>query len=226
MSTPIHHPDDPQNADPLLDYAPRWARRRGRDRAAEAVAAPPVELAEPPQAGAADGWQSSFSGDRLMPELQRRLARYPDQVPQPPVAIMERNSVWPLALRLFAVAGFAALVAWGMVLLPNAGRTSRSAAKAPPKQSVAIKAGETPPPARLAQEPAAAPPAAPDRIVPIAVRTASIAPGAPLMTAPDEPRRPDAAPPAAAIPAGAVGPAAATPSAPQPAPADAAAPAR
>jgi hypothetical protein len=50
-----------------------------------------------------------------MAKLQRQLALDPDAVPEPPVDDIQ--SLWPMALRLCAVAGVAAAVAWLVISL-------------------------------------------------------------------------------------------------------------
>jgi hypothetical protein len=52
-----------------------------------------------------------------MVKLQRQLALDPDAVPEPPVDDIQ--SLWPMALRLCAVAGVAAAVAWLVISLPG-----------------------------------------------------------------------------------------------------------
>jgi hypothetical protein len=107
MSSPIHHAED---LDEALHYAPPWAREQGvRERPAAAlVRSPPSRW----HIGVAD---DAFSGDRAMVKLQRQLALDPDAVPEPPVDDIQ--SLWPMALRLCAVAGVAAAVAWLVISL-------------------------------------------------------------------------------------------------------------
>jgi TPR repeat protein len=62
-----------------------------------------------------------------MQELQRKLALNPEKVPEPPQD--DARYWWPLALRLCAVAGVAALVAWGVVLLPGAHKAGNETAQ-------------------------------------------------------------------------------------------------
>ena len=52
-----------------------------------------------------------------MVKLQRQLALDPDAVPEPPVDDIQ--SLWPMVLRLCAVAGVAAAVAWLVISLPG-----------------------------------------------------------------------------------------------------------
>jgi hypothetical protein len=109
MSSPIHHAED---LDEALHYAPPWARERGQREplrpAAQLVRSPPTRW----RIGVAD---DAFSGDRAMVKLQRQLALDPDAVPEPPVDDIQ--SLWPMALRLCAVAGVAAAVAWLVISL-------------------------------------------------------------------------------------------------------------
>ena len=111
MSSPIHHAED---LDEALHYAPPWAREQGRREplrpAAALVRSPPSRW----RIGVAD---DAFSGDRAMAKLQRQLALDPDAVPEPPVDDIQ--SLWPMALRLCAVAGVAAAVAWLVISLPG-----------------------------------------------------------------------------------------------------------
>jgi hypothetical protein len=112
MSSPIHHAED---LDEALHYAPPWAREQGQREplrpAAALVRSPPSRW----RIGVAD---DAFSGDRAMVKLQRQLALDPDAVPEPPVD--DIKSLWPMALRLCAVAGVAAAVAWLVISLPGA----------------------------------------------------------------------------------------------------------
>jgi hypothetical protein len=109
MSSPIHHAED---LDEALHYAPPWAREQGQREplrpAAALVRSPPSRW----RIGVAD---DAFSGDRAMVKLQRQLALDPDAVPEPPVDDIQ--SLWPMALRLCAVAGVAAAVAWLVISL-------------------------------------------------------------------------------------------------------------
>jgi len=110
MSSPIHHAED---LDEALHYAPPWAREQGvRER-------PSAQLVRSPQnLRPIDIGNRAFSGDLAMAKLQRQLALDPDAVPEPPVDDIE--SLWPMALRLCAVAGVAAAVAWLVISLPGA----------------------------------------------------------------------------------------------------------
>src|ERR1700721_49109 len=111
MSSPIHHAED---LDEALHYAPPWAREQGQREplrpAAALVRSPPSRW----RIGVAD---DAFSGDRAMVKRQRQLALDPDAVPEPPVDDIQ--SLWPMALRLCAVAGVAAAVAWLVISLPS-----------------------------------------------------------------------------------------------------------
>jgi hypothetical protein len=107
MSSPIHHAED---LDEALHYAPPWAREQGLRPAAQLVRSPqswrPLDIGN-----------RAFSGDLAMVKLQRQLALDPDAVPEPPVDDIQ--SLWPMALRLCAVAGVAAAVAWLVISLPG-----------------------------------------------------------------------------------------------------------
>jgi hypothetical protein len=99
MSSPIHHAED---IDPALIYAPPKARNRRRR-------------------------VRRFSGDVAMMRLQLQLALDPEAVPEPPAtervtraASDAARALWPTVLRLGIVAAVAAVVAWGIILLPSA----------------------------------------------------------------------------------------------------------
>src|ERR1700688_4505871 len=119
MSSPIHHAED---LDEALHYAPPWAREQGlrepRERGRREPRRPAAALVRSPPSrwriGVAD---DAFSGDRAMVKLQRQLALDPDAVPEPPVDDIQ--SLWPMALRLCAVAGVAAAVAWLVISPPG-----------------------------------------------------------------------------------------------------------
>jgi hypothetical protein len=111
MSSPIHHADD---LDEALHYAPPWAREQGLREPLR----PAAQLVRSPQSRwPIDIGNRAFSGDLAMAKLQRQLALDPDAVPEPPVDDIQ--SLWPMALRLCAVAGVAAAVAWLVILLPG-----------------------------------------------------------------------------------------------------------
>lgn len=110
MSSPVHHPED---LDAALMYAPPWARSGAPASATAAVA--PVE--SPPMGPTVENEEPTFIGDRAMLRLRRRLSLDPEIVPEPPSTIHLGLTVEQIALRLSAVAAFAALVAWGMISL-------------------------------------------------------------------------------------------------------------
>ena len=111
MSSPIHHAED---LDEALHYAPPWAREQ---RLREPLR-PAAQLVRSPRSlRRLDLGGQAFSGDLAMAKLQRQLALDPDAVPEPPVDDIQ--SLWPMALRLCAVAGVAAAVAWLVISLPG-----------------------------------------------------------------------------------------------------------
>jgi hypothetical protein len=111
MSSPIHHAED---LDEALHYAPPWAREQGLREPLR----PAAQLVRSPQSlRRLDLGGQTFSGDLAMAKLQRQLALDPDAVPEPPVDDIQ--SLWPMALRLCAVAGVAAAVAWLVISLPG-----------------------------------------------------------------------------------------------------------
>jgi hypothetical protein len=122
MSSPIHHAED---LDAALVYAPPWAREQSPPLAG----APPA----PPSRGSlrinqVSNVRQEYSGDRAMVELQRKLKLHPNWLPEPPSE--GAASLWAIALRLFAVAGAAALVALGIVSLTATRQTVSETARA------------------------------------------------------------------------------------------------
>jgi hypothetical protein len=111
MSSPI---DLDKNLDPVLQYAPRWARENAA-RPEEAWDAPPV--VERVQEPIIDN-RSAFSGDRAAKELFRQLALHPQKVPEP--IVDESRSLRPLLLRIGAIVAVAAGIAGLVVVLPGA----------------------------------------------------------------------------------------------------------
>src|SRR5579863_8893149 len=107
MSSPVHHPQD---LDAALRYAPPWARR---------TASPCAASPDDQGLDQSDYDEPTFDGDRAMLDLQYRLSRDPDQEPEPPVRIDNRPTLDRIVLRLCAVAGVAALVAWASISLPT-----------------------------------------------------------------------------------------------------------
>ena len=112
MSSPVHHPED---LDAALRYAPPWAR----NSASPGAASPGDPGAESPSMNPSSDDEPLFDGDRAMLDLQRRLSLDPNEVPDPPVRIDDRPTLDRIALRLFAVAGVAAFVAWLTISLPT-----------------------------------------------------------------------------------------------------------
>ena len=111
MSSPIHHAED---LDEALHYAPPWAREQG----VREPLRPAAQLVRSPQGRRPiDIGNRAFSGDLAMAKLQRQLALDPDAVPEPSVDDIE--SLWPMALRLCAVAGVAAAAAWLIISPPG-----------------------------------------------------------------------------------------------------------
>ena len=112
MSSPVHHPDD---LDAALRYAPPWARKANTLGAASPGG---VAAESPPTSPEEDEYEPPFDGDWAMLALQQRLSLDPDEVPEPPVRIDDRPPLDRIVLRLCAVAGIAALVAWVTISLP------------------------------------------------------------------------------------------------------------
>ncbi len=140
MSSPIHQVED---LDPALRYAPRWARDRVVQMAAQPFA--------PPALRSERRARPEFSGDRAMLELQRQLVLDPDAIPEP--IADDARVLGPIALRLSAVIGLAALIAWGVVSLPGikkAGEAMSPDVKAPaivlnPVKLVQVQAADSAP---------------------------------------------------------------------------------
>jgi hypothetical protein len=120
MSSPIHHAED---IDPALIYAPPKVR----------------EGASSPR---------RFSGDVAMVQLQRQLALHPEAVPEPPetervtrAASDAARALWPMVLRFVAVVAVAAVVAWGIIMIPS----PKKSGAIEPAQEVAQLAADPPP---------------------------------------------------------------------------------
>jgi hypothetical protein len=111
MSSPI---DLDKNLDPVLQYAPRWARENAvRTEEPWEVVPAPERLEEPAMTE-----RSGFSGDRAAHELFRQLALHPTKVPEP--IVDESHSLRPLMLRIGAIIAVAAGIAGVIVVLPGA----------------------------------------------------------------------------------------------------------
>src|ERR1700732_1770250 len=110
MSSPIHHAED---LDAALIYAPPWAREQASPRSI--LATPLAE--RPSRLERLEEGRRGFSGDRAMLDVQRQLALNPDKVPDPPSD--DARHLWPIALRMCAVTGVAAAIAWAVVLVPT-----------------------------------------------------------------------------------------------------------
>src|ERR1700729_3706042 len=127
MSSPVHHAKD---LDAALMYAPPWVRDQtgARDQTRPISAEHGVAAAESPlRSRRLGGAGRAFSGDLAMQQLQRQLTLDPDSVPEPPWMTGHDQTVWPAVLRGCAVAGVAAIVAWGVVLLPGARKSGNEA---------------------------------------------------------------------------------------------------
>jgi hypothetical protein len=229
MSSPIHHAQDRDAASP---DTPPWLRAaaRGRERAAareparanapEAVpGGSPASLAPSPSPdidAAPARWRLApaapgYRGDRAMATLQRQLALHPDQIPQPPLD--DEQSLWSVGKRIAAVAGIAALVAWGVTAVPGA-RLLRNEARPAVHPPAALSVDADTAAARsgpavqmllnhglaeanaMAEPPAEAPsPAAPQATPPQATPSQATPPQAMLpQPAPPQPSAPAAAP--------------------------------
>ena len=139
MNTPI---DD--DFEDRLKYVPSWAQRAapkddGQPHSTEPPKAPTPagerfvglrDRADPPPRKVANGpaiapieqpaaWSRApaqvFEGDRAMRELRTRMALDPQFVPEPPQS-SQRHSIAKRLIRLSAIAGFAAGVAYLLVL--------------------------------------------------------------------------------------------------------------
>lgn len=223
MSSPIQQVED---LDPALRYAPRWARDRVVQMTGQPVAAPVLRSAR--------RVQPEFSGDRAILELQRQLVLDPDAVPEPMVD--DARVLGPIVLRLSAVIGLAALIAWGVVslpgirkageLIPSDAKTSAMAVK--PVKLVQVQGADSAPQASegfvAMNDPAPPAPPAPSVNLPIHSLVSPVEPSqavsspSPAAFAPSHPAPASAQaalPPSQAAPA----PGQAPPTAPQGAPA-------
>jgi TPR repeat protein len=190
MSSPIHHAED---LDAALAYAPPWAREQATPLAR--MRAAPTRMRLGPAS-------REFSGDRAMIELQRQLALDPDGIPEPPAE--DIRSLWPIVLRLAAVTGIAAIVAWGMVALtgPRKAISETVQADAPPLRASANQV-------KLVhfQAPAIMPPLVPDRLADASPPPSRAAPSQAASSQAESWPSQTAALPAPALPAIAAGPA-------------------
>jgi hypothetical protein len=109
MSSPIYRSDDGDDDEPLRPAPPWLSTRR---QVVQTSKEPDLPL-------------STFSGDRALVELNRQLARRADLVPEPPLEADEYagESQRPMMWRFFSLAGIAAVIAWGIVLLPSLRKT-------------------------------------------------------------------------------------------------------
>jgi hypothetical protein len=69
----------------------------------------------------------TFSGDRAWRALQRQLALWPDEVPDPPLE--EKSNALARTIRVCAVIGLVALIAGGLVWLPGTRQNAEEAKK-------------------------------------------------------------------------------------------------
>lgn len=153
MSSPILHD---KNCDPVLTYAPRWAREQARG-----AAGPPRRLVDQPQTGQhEDNWPalSVAIAQRWGSNVSCPLDRI--GVPQPPPFSSSEQSVTPLLLRACGLMAVAAVVAGAIVLVfganprgdettqvsPAAALTSTAPAKQDTLRSTAMTRAEWPDP--------------------------------------------------------------------------------
>jgi len=151
MSSPIHHAKG--DLDAALMYAPPWVR----DQAAP-VQRPSPTLPAPPSIRRIDGARAAFSGDRAMMQLQRELALNPEKLQAPPTDGARRSM--PLVLRICALGGATALVAWALASVPGARKSAEltvPASFAPPgatnlaKKNIPTVAAQPPVPGQLVE---------------------------------------------------------------------------
>jgi len=132
MSSPVNLSED---VDPALKYAPRWVRERATQAARRSLA--PVS-SPPARARNVAKFRPNFSGDRAMLDLQRQLALNPDNIPEP--SSEDGSVVWPILIRLCAVTGLAAILAWGIVTFPSVKRTAQMARPEVPTPTASLPA--------------------------------------------------------------------------------------
>jgi hypothetical protein len=123
MSSPIHQAKD---LDPVLEYAPQWARDRAQ-APTDDVAAPPIEW--PPPGRRLDN-VCILGDDRAALEARRELALQPEKVPEPPQPDASDQIVGKTVLAVCGVAGVAAVVAWTLVSTLDGGSLKHEAAQA------------------------------------------------------------------------------------------------
>ncbi|HUC51729.1 MAG TPA: hypothetical protein VMA30_20280 [Xanthobacteraceae bacterium] len=170
MSSPI---DLDKNLDPVLQYAPRWARENAvRPEEPWEVVPAPERLEEP-----ALSERSGFSGDRAAHELFRQLALHPTKVPEP--IVDESHSLRPLMLRIGAIIAVAAGIAGVIVVLPGAKQNTRA------PQPSDISAGPQPGPQYASQSTSSGTQSSshPVKLVPVEATEGPTAPAASNATA-------------------------------------------
>lgn len=106
----------PQKFSSPLEYAPRWARDRGRQIDTTAL----VATDQGQRVEALDG---DVGGNEAVMEPRRKLTLEPEQVPEP--SSHNSTSVRLIVLQMCAISGFAALVAWAVVSLLAPKQTSK-----------------------------------------------------------------------------------------------------
>ena len=108
MSTPIRHA---KHIDPALIYVPPRVRERGLV---------PIEPTAPAVNSDRGSALREFRGDRAITKVQRRLARDPEWVPEPPQSQPDGRSYWTIALPAVGILGLAAVIVWVVVSIPSA----------------------------------------------------------------------------------------------------------
>jgi hypothetical protein len=108
MSTPIRHA---KHIDPALIYVPPRVRERGLV---------PIEPTAPAVNSDRGSALREFRGDRANTKVQRRLARDPEWVPEPPQSQPDGRSYWTIALPAVGILGLAAVIVWVVVSIPSA----------------------------------------------------------------------------------------------------------
>ena len=185
MNSPIKQPEKFSSP---LEYAPRWARDRGRQ--IDFTALPATDHGQ--SGGALD---SDVGGNGAVIEPRRKLTLEPEQVPEP--ASQNGTSVRLIVLQMCAISGFAALVAWAVVslLAPKQTADETLHVTSPSQPIVGNSAKLIPAQPMIAVAPAIHAAAAGPRESPPGVSASTRATNEPLqrpdlVPAPHEPRRP------------------------------------
>ena len=99
--------------DPVLRYALPRARAQAQVPAGSTTPLTDQPLIPPPHDG------TEFCGDRAIVEMHYRRTLEPERVPEPPQEVSPNRNWWAFAARTCGVLGFAGLMAWVLISMPD-----------------------------------------------------------------------------------------------------------